>query len=160
MIEDVKVSKILELADKYSLKVADYQFSPKFDLKMSCGLLVARVKYAVYNDLVENIEMPKEYTSWPGDGGHRYIMCQGWMNAQGLLLARVNFDNDLIVAIRMPDKYGVFYSELFNRENIGTSGWVDVTTLAQFEKQTKKLIEDFKKCLVKLRKDFLETDFD
>lgn len=84
MIEDVNVSKILEIADKYNLKIADYQFSPKFDVKMSCGLLVARVKYAVYNDLVENIEMPKEYTSWPGDGGHRYIMCQGWMNAQGL----------------------------------------------------------------------------
>lgn len=84
MTEDVNVSKIIEIADKYSLKVADYQFSPKFDLKMSCGLLVARVKYAVYNDLVENIEMPKKYTSWPGDGGHRYIMCQGWMYAQGL----------------------------------------------------------------------------
>jgi hypothetical protein len=84
MTEDVNVSKILDIANKYSLKVADYQFSPKFDVKLSCGLLVARVKYAVYNDLVENIEMPQGYTSLSGDDGHRYILCQGWMQAQGL----------------------------------------------------------------------------
>lgn len=84
MTEDVNVSNIIEIANKYNLKVEDYRFSPKFDVKMSCGLLVARIKYTTFNDLVENIEMPKEYTSWPGDGGHRYIMCQGWMNAQGL----------------------------------------------------------------------------
>ena len=85
MTEDVKISKILEIANKYNLKVADYQFSPnKFDVKLSCGLLVARVKYAVYNDLVEYIEMPQGYTSWPDDGNYRYILCKGWMQAQGL----------------------------------------------------------------------------
>lgn len=84
MTEDVNVSKILEIADKYSLKVADYQFSPKFDVKLSCGLLVARVKYAVYNDLVENIEMPEGYTTFPGNEGQCYILCKGWVNVQGL----------------------------------------------------------------------------
>lgn len=84
MTEEVNVYEIMEIADKYNLKVDGYQFSPKFDLKLPCGLLVARIKYKVFNDLVEIIEMPKEYTSWPGDGGHRFILCQGWINAHGL----------------------------------------------------------------------------
>ena len=84
MIEDVKVSDILEIADKYSLKVADYQFSPNFDLKMSCGLLVARVKYTEFDNSVVNIEMPEGYTSFLGAEGNRYILCKGWVNAQGL----------------------------------------------------------------------------
>lgn len=84
MTEDVKVSKIIELADKYSLKVADYQFSTKFDLKLSCGLLVARVKYTEFDNSVVNIEMPEGYTTFSGDGGNRYILCKGWVNAQGL----------------------------------------------------------------------------
>ena len=115
MKENITISQLEEMSNKYGLHIHPWSWCKTFDLKIHNG---------------------------------------------GLLLARVNFDNDLIVAIRMPDKYGVFYSDVFNRENIGTSGWIDVTTLAQFEKQTKKLIEEFKKCLVKLRKDFLEKDFD
>jgi hypothetical protein len=84
MTEDVKISKIIELADKYNLKVEDYSFSPKFDVKLSCGLLIARIKYSTYNDLIEYIEMPQGYTSWPGDGNYRYILCKGWIQAQGL----------------------------------------------------------------------------
>lgn len=84
MTEDVNISKIIELADKYNLKVAEYQFSPKFDVKLSCGLLVAKITYSRFNKLVENIEMPQEYTSWQGGDGHRYMGCQGWMQAQGL----------------------------------------------------------------------------
>lgn len=84
MTEDVNVSKIIDLANKYNLKVEDYRFSPKFDVKMSCGLLVARIKYTTFNDLIENIEMPQGYITWPGDGGNKYILCKGWMNAQGL----------------------------------------------------------------------------
>ena len=84
MTEDVNVSKIIEVANKYNLKVGDYKFSPKFDVKLSCGLLVARIKYTTYNDLIENIEMPQGYTIWPVDDIHRYILCKGWMQAQGL----------------------------------------------------------------------------
>lgn len=84
MTEDVNVSKILELADKYSLKVTDYQFSTKFDLKMSCGLLVARVKYTEFDNSVVIIEMPEGYTTFSGNDGHIYILCKGWVNAQGL----------------------------------------------------------------------------
>lgn len=85
MTENVKVSKIIELADKYSLKVSDYQFSTKFDLKLSCGLLVARVKYTEFYNSVVNIEMPEGYTTFPGNEGQCYILCKGWMNAQGLV---------------------------------------------------------------------------
>ena len=85
MTEDVKISKIIELADKYNLKVENYRFSSKFDLKLSCGLLVARVDYTEFDDLVVNIEMPEKYvTGFPSDEGHRFILCQGWMQAQGL----------------------------------------------------------------------------
>lgn len=84
MTENVNVSKIIELADKYSLKVSDYQFSTKFELKMSCGLLVARIKYTEFDNSVVNIEMPEGYTSFLGAEGHIYILCQGWVNTQGL----------------------------------------------------------------------------
>lgn len=84
MTEDVKISKIIELADKYNLKVEKHKFCYKISLKMSCGLLVATVEYTSFDDVV-NIEMPREYTTgFPGDGNHRYILCQGWMQAQGL----------------------------------------------------------------------------
>lgn len=83
MIEDVDVSDIIELANKYNLKVEYYRFSPKVDVKLSCGLLVARIKYTTFNELVENIEMPREYiTGFPK--GHRYILIKGWINAQSL----------------------------------------------------------------------------
>lgn len=85
MTEDVKISKIIELANKYNLKVEKYKFCYKISLKMSCGLLVARIKYTTFNDLIEYIEMPQGYTTCPGDGGNKYILlCNGWMNAQGL----------------------------------------------------------------------------
>lgn len=45
MTEDVKISKIIELANKYNLKVEKYKFSYKISLKMSCELLVATVEY-------------------------------------------------------------------------------------------------------------------
>ena len=45
MTEDVKISKIIELANKYNLKVEKYKFCYKISLKMSCGLLVATVEY-------------------------------------------------------------------------------------------------------------------
>lgn len=84
MTEDVKISKIIELADKYNLKVEKYKFSYKISLKMSCGLLVATVEYTSFDNVV-NIEMPREYiTGFPSDEGHRFILCQGWMQAQGL----------------------------------------------------------------------------
>jgi hypothetical protein len=73
MTEDVKISKIIELADKYNLKVEKYKFSYKISLKMSCGLLVATVEYTSFDDVV-NIEMPREYiTGFPSDDGHIYI---------------------------------------------------------------------------------------
>ena len=78
MTEDVKISKIIELADKYNLKVEKYKFSYKISLKLSCGMHVAIVEYTSFDDVV-NIEMPREYiTSFP------YILCQGRMQAQGL----------------------------------------------------------------------------
>lgn len=115
MKENITISQLEEMSNKYSLHIHPWGWTQTFDLKIHNG---------------------------------------------GLLLARVNFYNDLIVAIRMPEKYELHFSNTLNRENICTNGWVDVKTLAQFEKQTKKLIEEFKKCLVKQRKDFLETDFD
>lgn len=84
MTEDVKISKIIELANKYNLKVEKYKFSYKISLKMSCELLVATVEYTSF-DVVVNIEMPREYiTGFLGDEGHRFILCQGWMQVQGL----------------------------------------------------------------------------
>ena len=84
MTEDVKISKIIELANKYNLKVEKYKFCYKISLKMSCGLLVAIVEYTSF-DYVVNIEMPREYiTCFLGDEGPRFIICHGWMNAQGL----------------------------------------------------------------------------
>lgn len=115
MKENITLSQLEELSNKYGLLIHYWGWTKTFDLKIHNG---------------------------------------------GLLLARVNFDNDLIAAIRMPVKYELHFSDTLNRENICTNGWVDVETLVQFENQTKKLIENFKKCLVKLRKDFLETDFD
>ena len=85
MTEDVNVSKIIELANKYNLKVEKYKFNYIIILKLSCGLIVARIKYTTFNDLVEYIEMPEEYiTDFLSDDGHRYILCQGWIQAQGL----------------------------------------------------------------------------
>ena len=80
----------------------------------------------------------------------------------GLLLARVDYveNGDLITNIKMPEKYELYFSDKFKYKNICTDGWIDVKTLDKFEKQTKKLIEYFKKCLVEQRKDFLENDFD
>lgn len=84
MTEDVKISKIIELADKYNLKVEKYKFSYKISLKMSCELLVATVEYTSFYVIV-NIEMPREYiTGFLCDEGHRFILCQGWMQVQGL----------------------------------------------------------------------------
>lgn len=84
MTEDVKISKIIELANKYNLKVEKYKFSYKISLKMSCELLVATVEYTSFYVIV-NIEMPREYiTGFLCDEGHRFILCQGWMQAQGL----------------------------------------------------------------------------
>lgn len=84
MTEYVKISKIIELADKYNLKLEKYKFSYKISLKMSCGLLVATVEYTSF-DVIVNIEMPREYiTGFLCDEGHRFILCQGWMQVQGL----------------------------------------------------------------------------
>ena len=67
---------------------------------------------------------------------------------------------DLITKINMPVKYVLYFSNEFNCKNICTDGWIDIETLTNFEKHTKKLIETFKKCLVEQRKYFLEKDFD
>lgn len=115
MKENVTISQLEEMSNKYSLHIHHWGWTTRFDLKIHNG---------------------------------------------GLLLARVDYGGDLIMDIKMPVKYELYFSNEFNRENIRTNGWLDIKTLAQFEKQTKKLIEEFKKCLVKLRKDFLETDFD
>lgn len=80
MTEDVKISKIIELANKYNLKVCKYIFNPQLDLKLSCELLVAKVKYTTFDDVV-NIEMPKKYIS---DLLSESIVCQGWWQPQGL----------------------------------------------------------------------------
>src|SRR5574344_606499 len=77
----------------------------------------------------------------------------------GLLLARVDYDGDLIMDIMMPQKYELHYFIGFKYRNICTDGWLKINDLAKFEKHTKELIENFKKCLVEQRKDFLENDF-
>lgn len=50
----------------------------------------------------------------------------------GLLLARVDYIGDLITNITMPVKYNEFKC---------TDGWIDVLSLNNFEKHTKKLID-------------------
>lgn len=82
------------------------------------------------------------------------------IHSGGLLLARVDYIGDLITNINMPVKYVLYFSNEFKCKHIFTDGWIDVLTLNDFEKHTKELIENFKKCLVEQRKDFLEKDFD
>lgn len=115
MKENITISQIEELSNKYSLHIHPWDGCKTFDLKIHNG---------------------------------------------GLLLASVSYVDDLITEIRMPVKYELYFSNEFNCKNICTNGWINVKTLARFEKQTKKLIESFKKCLVEQRKDFLEKDFD
>ena len=59
----------------------------------------------------------------------------------GLLLARVDYfeDSELIVKIIMPKKYRLYFSTELNCRNIGSYGLFDITTLAEFENQTRKL---------------------
>lgn len=115
MKEDITISQLEELANKYSLQIHHWGWTTRFDLKIhNCGLLLARVDYY----------------------------------------------GDLIVAIKMPEKYELYFSNEFKCKNICTDGWLEIKTLAKFEKHTKELIEYFKKCLVEQRKDFLEKDFD
>lgn len=115
MKENITISQLEELANKYSLQIHHWGWTTRFDLKIHNG---------------------------------------------GLLLARVDYVDDLIMNIKMPEEYELYFSTEFNCKNICTNGWVDVKTLAKFEKQTKKLIENFKKCLVEQRKAYLEKDFD
>lgn len=117
MKENVTISQLEELANKYSLQIHHWGWTTRFDLKIHNG---------------------------------------------GLLLARVDYyeNSDLIMNIRMPVKYLLYFSDEFKCKHICTDGWIDIKTLAKFEKHTKELIEYFKKCLVEQRKDFLEKDFD
>lgn len=91
MTEDVNISKIIELANKYSLKVFKYKFNTIVELQVPCGLLgnllIARIKYTEFNNLVKNIEMPEKYittTVYSNSVNNIEICCQGWMQAQGL----------------------------------------------------------------------------
>ena len=79
------------------------------------------------------------------------------IDSGGLLLARIVYNqvDDSIMNIQMPNSYILS----FRGRYIMTEGWVTIRTLANFEKHTKELIENFKKCLVEQRKDFLEKDF-
>lgn len=115
MKENVTISQLEDVANKYSLQIHHWGWTSRFDLKIHNG---------------------------------------------GLLLARVDYDGDLIMNIKMPEKYELHFSNEIKRKNICTDGWLDIKTLAKFEKHTKELIENFKKCLVEQRKDFLEKDFD
>lgn len=115
MTEDVTISQLEDVANKYSLQIHHWGWTTRFDLKIHNG---------------------------------------------GLLLARVYYIGDLITNITMPVKYELYFSNEFKCKNICTYGWIDVLSLNNFEKHTKKLIESFKKCLVEQRKDFLEKDFE
>lgn len=115
MKENVTISQLEDVANKYSLQIHHWGWTTRFDLKIHNG---------------------------------------------GLLLAMVDYIGDLITNITMPVKYVLYFSDEFKCKNICTDGWLDIRTLAKFEKHTKELIEYFKKCLVEQRKDFLEKDFD
>lgn len=62
--------------------------------------------------------------------------------------------DDKILNVLMPYNLTTFNGE------ITFSGNYYPITLENIEIQLKKLIENFKKCLVEQRKDFLEKDFD
>lgn len=113
MKEDITISQLEDVANKYSLQI--HHWGCYFDLKIHNG---------------------------------------------GLLLAKVDCIGDLILNITMPEKYELYFSNEFKCKNICTNGWLEIKTLAKFEKHTKELIEYFKKCLVEQRKDFLDKDFD
>ena len=115
MKENVTLSQLKELANKYSLQIHHWGWTARFDLKIHNG---------------------------------------------GLLLARVDYIVDVITNITMPVKYVLYFSNEFKCKHICTDGWLEIKTLSEFEKHTKELIENFKKCLVEQRKDFLENDFD
>lgn len=91
MIEDVNISKIIELANKYSLKVFKYNFNTIVELQVPCGLLgnllIARIKYTEFNNLVKNIEMPEKYitaTVYSNSVNNIEICYQGWFDAHSL----------------------------------------------------------------------------
>ena len=116
MKENITISQLEEMANKYSLQIHPWGWTTRFDLKIdSGGLLLARIDYNQTNDSIMNIQMPNSYML--------SLRCEKMR---------------CIMAV----------------------GWVTIQTLNAFEKQTKKLIENFKKCLVEQRKDFLEKDFD
>jgi hypothetical protein len=83
------------------------------------------------------------------------------IDSGGLLLARIDYSqaDDIIMNIQMPNSYMLSFRGDKMRY-IMTEGWVTIQSLNDFEKHTKELIENFKKCLVEQRKDFLEKDFD
>lgn len=99
--------------------------------------------------------------------GNLQIQPWDWSNTfdlkihNGLLLARVDYfdDSDLIAKIIMPIKYRLYFSTELNCRNIGSYGLFNIKTLDEFENQTRILLENYKKCLVEQRKDFLENDF-
>lgn len=116
MKENLFLSQLEELANKYNLQIHHWGLSTRFDLKIdSGGLLLARIDYNQTNDSIMNIQMPNSYML--------SLRCEKMR---------------CIMAV----------------------GWVTIQTLNAFEKHTKELIENFKKCLVEQRKEFLETDFD
>ena len=83
------------------------------------------------------------------------------LDGGGLLLARIDYNqtDDSIMNVQMPDRYVLSFRGDKMRY-IMSDGWISIPTLKAFENHTIYLIENYKKCLVEQRKDFLENDFD
>lgn len=84
MKENITISQIEELANKYSLQIKLWCWTSTFDLKIhNGGLPLARVVYA--GDLIMSIVMPVKYILGFFDGfNYKPICTDGWFEIKTL----------------------------------------------------------------------------